>query len=59
MTWEIVAAVGSLGSCGGVVVLIFRAGRLVQRVDDLEERMQNIDKYGCRAASRIHGEASD
>jgi hypothetical protein len=54
MNWAAVAAIGSFVSVGGIAVLIFKAGALVNRVEQLEKRVDVIDRKGCGAASRLH-----
>ena len=56
MNWEAVSAIGSCVTFIGILVIIFKAGAVFQRIDDLEERVKNIDKFGCRNAMRVHKE---
>ena len=54
MNWNAAIAVGTFLNFGGIVVIIFRAGMLVQRVTDLEHQVRTIDREGCGAATRLH-----
>lgn len=59
MNWAAISAVASCVSVFGIFAFFFQAGRLVGKIEKLEERVNNIDRYGCRHATIIHRREDD
>ena len=50
MWLQVLIALISAGTLGGIVHVIFSLGRLVERVQSLDNRVTLIDTEGCRRA---------
>lgn len=54
MALQYLTFITSISGLGLVVRLSFNAGKLIQRIEDLEKQVTRIDQNGC---AQGHGEA--